>query len=137
MTEFGPQLIGQTEKALNAILRRVLAEPGLTEPQWVTLRIAGQYDGGEPLATVVAERVHFADAASLVDELSERGLLAQDRISAAGRELLGRLGAQIAELTAPIWADLPSDDVAATERVLNLVLGRAGSVLGSLDREQV
>jgi hypothetical protein len=41
-TPFGPQLIGETEKTLNAILRRLLQGTGLSEPQWVTLRLAGQ-----------------------------------------------------------------------------------------------
>ncbi|MFI0898348.1 MarR family transcriptional regulator [Streptomyces sp. NPDC020983] len=131
MTPFGSQLIGQTEKNLQAILRRTLEEPGLTERQWVTLRLADQYDGDGSLATVVAESVHFPDAPALVEGLTERGLLAGDRISAAGRELVERLGAQIKEITAPLWADLPADDVAAAERVLNLVLQRAHSILGS------
>ena len=129
MSTFGPQLIGETEKSLNAILREVLAETGLTEPQWVTLRLAAQYDGNAPLADVVADRAHFTEAPMLVAELGERGLLDGDRVSDAGSALLSRLGAHIKELTAPIWADLPSDDVAATERVLNLVVGRARTVL--------
>jgi hypothetical protein len=36
---FGAQVLGQTEKALNAILARQLAGTGLTEPQWVTLTL--------------------------------------------------------------------------------------------------
>jgi hypothetical protein len=38
--QFGTQLIGQTEKARNAILDRQLAGTGLTETQWVTLTLA-------------------------------------------------------------------------------------------------
>ena len=40
---FGPQLIGETEKTLTALLRRFLADTGLSEPQWVTLRVAQLY----------------------------------------------------------------------------------------------
>jgi hypothetical protein len=36
---FGTPILGQTEKALNAILDRQLAGTGLTEPQWVTLTL--------------------------------------------------------------------------------------------------
>ena len=43
-TPFGPQLIGETEKTLNALLRRLLQGTGLTEPQWVTLRLANLLD---------------------------------------------------------------------------------------------
>lgn len=38
---FGTRLIGQTEKALNAILNRELEGTGVTEPQWVTLSRGG------------------------------------------------------------------------------------------------
>ena len=42
---FNAQLLGQTEKAANAILDRLLAEPRLSEPQWVTLSIAAASGG--------------------------------------------------------------------------------------------
>ncbi len=59
LTPFGPQLIGETEKTLNALLRRFLEEPGLTEPQWVTLRLAGLLDrsvDADGLVAAVADR---------------------------------------------------------------------------------
>jgi len=43
-TPFGPQLIGETEKTLGALLRRFLEGTGLSEPQWVTLRLADRLD---------------------------------------------------------------------------------------------
>ncbi|MEQ6902113.1 hypothetical protein ABLM29_13410, partial [Nocardioides sp. YIM 152588] len=45
MTAFGPQLIGATEKTLSALLRHELAGSGLTEPEWVTLRLAARHGG--------------------------------------------------------------------------------------------
>ena len=49
-TPFGPQLIGETEKTLNALLHRFLRGTGLNEAQWVTLRLAGLLDGsGAPM----------------------------------------------------------------------------------------
>ena len=51
---FGPQLVGQTEKTLNALLRGFLDGTGLTEPQWVTLRVADLIDGGADNADAVA-----------------------------------------------------------------------------------
>ncbi|WP_281176169.1 hypothetical protein [Actinocatenispora sera] len=33
--------------------------------------------------------------------------------------------AHLAELTGPLWTDLPPDDVAATERTLNTLITRA------------
>jgi hypothetical protein len=130
-TPFGPQLIGETEKTLNALLARYLDEPELTEPQWVTLRVAGMTDApsADALAAAVSDRAHFADAARIVDELTARGLLGDGRLSVAGRELLDRLQAAIADDTTAIFGDLPIDDVAATERVLNEIVTRARVVL--------
>ena len=44
-TPFGPQLIGETEKTLNALRNRHLDGTGLAEPQWVTLRLSHLLDG--------------------------------------------------------------------------------------------
>ena len=41
----GPRLIGETEKTLNALFVRFLDGTGLTEPQWVVLRLADAADG--------------------------------------------------------------------------------------------
>jgi len=125
MTAFGPQLIGATEKALNALLDQVLDGTDLTESQWVTLRLAGQNTADRDLATLVGERAHYADPTSLVTELSDRGLIADNRLSVEGRDVVERLHAQIATRTAPLWADLDPDDVAAAERILTTVAERA------------
>jgi hypothetical protein len=132
-TPFGPQLIGETEKTLSALLRRFLRGSGLTEPQWVTLRLAGVLDGSvdtDGLATAVADRAHFSDAVDVVGELTDRGLLADERLTPAGRELTTATQTTIAADTAPIWDNLPSDDVAAATRVLNEVITRARVILG-------
>ena len=132
-TPFGPQLIGETEKTLDALLHRFLQRTGLTERQWVTLRLAGMLDGSvdaDGLATALADRAHFSDAGDLVAELTDRGLLADGRLSAAGRELTTTLQTTITADTAPIWDNLPSDDVAADTRVLNEVITRARVLLG-------
>ena len=131
MTEFGPQLIGQIEKTLNAMLRDILASADLTEPQWVTLRLASQHDGAAPLADVVADRARFDDAAAIVAALRDRGLLDGDRLAPAGADLLGTLGARTEQLAAPLFAGFDPEDVAATERVLNLLLERARGTLAA------
>jgi len=132
-TPFGPQLIGETEKTLNALLRRFLEDTDLTEPQWVTLRVAGLLDGSvrkDGLVAEVADRAHFPDAAHLVGELTDRGLLDDGRLTPAGRELTAAVQARITAETGPIWNNLPAPDVAAATRVLNEVLTRARVVLG-------
>jgi hypothetical protein len=127
-TPFGPQLIGETEKTLNALLRRFLRETGLSEPQGVTLRVADLLDGSvdaDGLAAAVADRAHLTDAADLVGELTNRGLIDDGRLTSAGRELTTTVQATITSETAPIWDSLPAADVAAATRVLNEVVTRA------------
>jgi hypothetical protein len=132
-TPFGPQLIGETEKTLNAILRRVLQGTGLSEPQWVTLRLASQLDEVDRQAFVIAltYRAHFTDSAQLVDQLTKRGLLEGGQLTAEGRDLIETVQTVIAETTAPIWHDLTTDDVVATERLLNEILRRSRHALAN------
>jgi hypothetical protein len=132
-TPFGPQLIGETEKTLGALLRRFLEGTGLTEPQWVTLRLADLLDGGvdaHGLAAAVADRAQFPNAADLVSELTSRDLLENGRLTSAGRSLIAALQSTLTTATTPIWDHLPVDDVAAATRVLNEVVTRARAVLG-------
>ncbi len=129
-TPFGPQLIGETEKTLNALLLRHLdtveVDGGLTEPQWVTLRVASMLGGTDAgLVAAVTDRAHFTDADRLVDELTRRGLLDDGRPSATGRAVLAHVQASLAADVTAIFGDLPAADVATTERVLNELVSRA------------
>ena len=136
-TQFGPQLIGETEKTLSALLRRFLEGTGLTEPQWVTLRLADLLDGAvdaHGLAAAVADRAQFLDAADLVSELTSRDLLDNGRLTSAGRSLIATVQTTITTETTPIWDHLPDDDVAAATRVLNEVVTRARAVLAASSR---
>jgi hypothetical protein len=139
---FGPPLIGQTEKALNAILDRQLAGTGMTEPQWVTLTLTvaggGSADRGQLIGRVVtALKVRDAEAESLIAELAAAQLLqASDdgdasrvEVTDAGRQLHGRIRAQVGEITERLWGSLPAEDLASAGRVLSTVLGRANAEL--------
>jgi hypothetical protein len=98
----------------------------------VTLRVAYMLDGHvdhEGLVSAVADRAHFTDAAEHVDDLTARGLLDDGRLSDAGRELLSRVQASLADDTRVLFGDLAPHDVAATARVLNELLDRARVVL--------
>src|SRR5579872_6694816 len=77
---FSTQLIGQTEKTLNAILGRLLAGTGLTEPQWVTLTLAVMSSGTTDLPAFAgrladALKISDADARARIDELAAAELL--------------------------------------------------------------
>jgi hypothetical protein len=85
-TPFGPRLIGESEKTLNALLCRFLTGTRLNESQWVTLRLAGMLDGtvdGSGLTDAARDRAQFPDADSIVAELTSRGLLDDGRLTGA------------------------------------------------------
>jgi hypothetical protein len=125
---FGPVLLGQTEKTLQALLRRTLADTGLSEPQWVTLRVATMLDGRVERATLISavnDRAKFADTAEMVDVLTARGLVTGGQPTEAGQDLVTSVLAASDRTNGSVWRDLPADDVEAATRVLNHVLRRA------------
>jgi hypothetical protein len=122
----GPQLIGETEKTLQALLRRALTGTGLDERLWVALRLSDQPDR-TPLRERVADRAHFEDAEHLVTTLEKRHLVANDEPTIAGRTMLRSVLAKSAALSGPIWDDIADADVAA--RALTEVLARARHAL--------
>jgi hypothetical protein len=125
---FGPQLVGETEKTLNVLLRRSLAGSGLDEQQWVTLRVASQHDGPVgTLASRVADRAHFTQAESLVEQLEEKGLLAHERPTPEGQALLS----DVLGGNSTIWQDVP--DAVAAARALSVVLDRARAAIAASD----
>lgn len=127
MIPFGPQLIGQTEKTLNAVLRTFLVEDGLTEEQWVALRLTAQFTGDGDLAEFIREASHFEYPAQTLATLEQRNLITGHTLTDDGREMLARIGADIAERTAVIWEDLP--DAECAERALNVVHARYRDLL--------
>jgi DNA-binding MarR family transcriptional regulator len=138
---FSTQLIGQTEKTLNAILSRLLAGTGLTEPQWVTLTLAVMSSGTSDLPAFAgrladALKISDADARARIDELAAAELLVVPdvagspvRATDAGSQLHGRIRSAVVEITERMWGDLPPDDLAAAGRVLTTVLERANAEL--------
>jgi hypothetical protein len=123
---FGPQLLGETEKTLNVLLQRSLAGSGLNEEQWVTLRVASQHDG--PIGTLaarVADRAHFENTGGLVEQLGQKGLIADERPTPTGDALLR----DVLGGNSNIWQDLPDADAAA--RALSTVLDRARAAIAA------
>lgn len=138
---FSAQLLGQTEKAANAILGRLLAEPGLTEPQWVTLTITAMSSGTLGRDQLV-QRVSWALKASEVEaqariaELAATRLLrvpdnehAQVKLTDAGEQLYAQIRTTTTQITQRLWGDLPVEDLATAGRVLSTVLARANAEL--------
>jgi DNA-binding MarR family transcriptional regulator len=138
---FGTPVIGQTEKALNAILARQLAGTGLTEPQWVTLTLTvmsgGTVDRDELTDRVAgALKVSDAQAQARIAELAAAQLLqAPDgeespvKLTDAGRQLHGQIRTAVTQITERLWGDLPAEELATAGRVLSTVLARANAEL--------
>ncbi len=140
-TSFTPQVLGETEKALNAILYRELTAVGLTEHQWIALRLTVTAGGEIPRAQLVgrlggALKVDPAEAEARVDDLVAGGLLepsAEGRVAVteAGAQLHARIRAAVSEITERLWGDLPAGDLETTGRILMTILGRANAHYGS------
>lgn len=138
---FGTQLIGQTEKALNAILDRQLAGTGVTEPQWVALTLAvmsgGTIDRAPLLSRLAgALQVSEAEAQAQVEGLAAASLVESAeapgcpvRVTDAGSQLHARIRTTVTDITQRLWGDLPAADLAAAARVLGTVLDRANAEL--------
>jgi DNA-binding MarR family transcriptional regulator len=143
-SSFNPAVLGQAEKALNAILVRHLAGTGLTEPQWValTLTVTG---GGTIAHHEIADRVAGAlkvdrsDARARIAELGEAGLVTVPEddatpvaVTDAGAELYGRIRGVVTEVTQRLWGDLTAAELDTAGRVLSIVLARANAELADL-----
>jgi hypothetical protein len=151
-TPFGAQLIGQTEKTMNAILDRVLADR-ISEPEWVALvLIAGS--GGSAGHDQFTARVAFAlketqeTAAARVGQLAAKGLVqitpelgtsvapepgtsvapepgTSVALTETGQRLMSSIRQHVDAITQRLWGDLPAADLDVAGRVLRTVLERA------------
>jgi hypothetical protein len=140
---FGTEVLGQTEKALNAILDRQLAGTGLDECRWITLTLAvtsgGTIDRDELAGRVAgAVKITGAEALALVGELSDRDLVTARgsgaravTVTDAGNRLHAGIRTAVTEITERMWGDLPPEDLATAGRVLTTVLRRANAELAA------
>jgi DNA-binding MarR family transcriptional regulator len=137
-----PRVIALAHYAARAILERVLARHGMTFQQSVALRLAAVADGPTERAHLVdgvvgSLKIDAADAHGVLDELLAAGLLAPDgasrvRLTDAGRERFDTTSAETAPISARIYADIPTEDLAVAGRVLTLITERADAELAAL-----
>ena len=133
-----PQVIGQTESALGALLGPVLAETGTTFEQWVVLAVTaddGPVDRAELVARVVdARKVTPGEVEVAIAELAAAGGLTVEagkvELTAAGLDLHRRIRGRIHEVTSGLF-DLPAEDLATAGRVLTAVTARANAFLAA------
>ena len=136
-----PQIIGQTERALGALMNKVLATAGGTFPQWVALTITAGADDGidqerliERLADALA--VDASAASAVVTELIESDLLrtlpGPDRrlgLSERGRNRHAQIRDAIGDVTGRLFGDAADEDLRTAGRVLTLITARARAEL--------
>jgi DNA-binding MarR family transcriptional regulator len=137
---FNTAVLGQTEKALNAILDRHLAGTGLTEPTWITLTVAsaGTLDPAALVGRVAgALQVGEAQAQAHLGQLvAARLVQAPDhagspvKLTDAGQELYVQIRSAVTEIIQRMWGDLPAEDLETAGRVLSTILARANAELG-------
>jgi hypothetical protein len=134
-----PQVIGQAETALGALLGPILTEAGCTFQQWVILALikAGGSPADRPqlVARVIdARKFAAADVEAAIARLTADGVLSSAPgtvgLTDAGQDLHRRVRARINEVTSGLF-DFPAEDLATAGRVLAIVTDRANAFLAS------
>jgi hypothetical protein len=139
-----PQIIGQTERAIGALMNTVLATTGGTFPQWVALTItAGAADGIdrdrliERLAEALA--VDAWAASAVAADLIESDLLQTSpgpgqhlSLSVSGQNRHARIRAAIDDLTGRLFGDAADEDLRTAGRVLSVITARARAELAEV-----
>jgi hypothetical protein len=131
-----PQVIGQTESALGALLGPVLAEARTSFEQWVVLAVTADgspVDHAQLVARVVDARKFAADdVADAIAELAAADALTVEAgkvaLTTAGQDLRRRIRTRIQEVTSGLF-DFPAEDLATAGRVLATITARANAFL--------
>src|SRR3954451_7064665 len=119
---FGAAVLGQTEKALNAILDRHLRGTGLTARQSIALNltvVGGGAAGRRQLVGSMAGGLKISDAAAEaeIEQLTSAQLLepvdgpSKLKVTDAGQELHARIRTTVTQTTEQMWGDLPAEDL--------------------------
>jgi hypothetical protein len=140
-TTLNPQVIGQAERALGALMNRVLAVTGGTFHQWVALTLTtaagGTIDRDQLLSRMTsALKTDDTTALAAIAELTAAKLL-EDRpgeaarvgLTDTGRTRYRQLRTAIDQVTARLYGDLPAEDLATAGRVLGVLTARANAEL--------
>jgi hypothetical protein len=124
------QAVGQAEAVLTRLLAGVLAEAGATRETYLAMQRLLVHNDAAGRDSYVRDLSDWLDldlwsAGELAGALVAEGLFALDggtiRLAPPGAELRERIRRGIADLMAPVWAQLDPADVESTVRTLRRV----------------
>lgn len=127
--------IGEAERTLQALLQRQLEKANLSFPQWVALTIlSGAPLTNEGLAQAIAgARVVLPGSEmSIVDDLVTQDFVAPGpnlSITRKGLDVFHPVRDSVRGITSSLLADVSSEDLTVTRRVLETLTGRAAELL--------
>jgi DNA-binding MarR family transcriptional regulator len=132
-----PQVIGQAESALGAILDPLLARTGTTFNQWLVLTVSAASDRGQLLTRITGARkiddpavltaIAELTAAELVRALPGEG--SRIGLTEAGQARYRSIRTALGEVTSRLFGGLPAEDLATAGRVLTIITERANAEL--------
>jgi DNA-binding MarR family transcriptional regulator len=121
------QTVGQAEAVMTRLLAGVLAETGTARQTYLALQRLLVHGDSAPREDYIRDLSDWLDldlwsAGELADALVADGLLVladgNIRLAEAGSELRERIRGAIAEITAPLYAELDPADIETTVRTL-------------------
>jgi hypothetical protein len=137
-----PSIVGQAEKAHNALLFRVLDGTGVDEVQWIALQLVLRSGGAADRADLVAQVSAAAKFAPATVEAALAALLAAGRLETTdpGRVTITDSGSEfvtfVRDETGPIvdrvYSAVSADDLATAGRVLAELTARFDAELAAL-----
>jgi len=136
-----PQVIGQAESALGAILNPLLARTGTTFNQWLVLTVSaasGAAIDRDQLLTRITGARKIDDSAVLtaIAELTSAELVqalpgegSRIGLTETGQARYRSIRTALDEVVSRLFGDLPAEDLATAGRVLTIITERANAEL--------
>jgi DNA-binding MarR family transcriptional regulator len=135
-----PQVLGQAEKAHQAMLEHITSGTGITYHQFVALTMTGASGGlvgrdqlvGQLVGALKIDRVA---AGTIIADLAAAGLL-QDlpnevAFTEAGQTRYRQLRAAVDDVVGRVYGDLPAEDLATAGQVLTTITTRLNAELAN------
>ena len=140
-TTLNPQIIGQAENALRAILNRALARTGgSTYQHWVALNLTaaggGAIDRDQLVGRLTAAlKIDDAAAQATIAELTAAHLLrdhgSRIEFTDTGQARYRQIRTDLDQTNTRLFGELSADDLATVGRVLTVITDRANAELAA------